>query len=348
VDYQHSYTTDQWLRKCSLLLVSDNKVLDLSEFRIHFRVRQAEQSQGNYVPNTAEIRIYNLADTTSAGIFKEYSRVVLQAGYQTGKFAVIFDGTIKQFRRGHESVVDAFLDIYAADGDTAFNFSMSKFTLPAGWTDQQKIDRLLEDFKKMGVERGYIGVGGGGTGGVDPPHVRPDVQYGMSRQGMDEVTTSIGATWSIVNGKLNIVPLAGYLPNEAVQLNAQTGLIGWPEQTEYGIYIRCLLNPMITVASLVQINNKDINQTISPAGQLQPSENQGQTWTGYPLATDLHAWATVTDDGFYKVMVVDHQGDTRGNSWYSDLVCLQADVSSRTTTDVPVPVPDSSSGPGMG
>jgi hypothetical protein len=32
-------------------------------------------------------------------------------------------------------------------------------------------------------------------------------------------------------------------------------------------------------------------------------------------------------DGLYYVMIADHQGDTRGLAWYSELLCLAIDAS---------------------
>ena len=34
---------------------------------------------------------------------------------------------------------------------------------------------------------------------------------------------------------------------------------------------------------------------------------------------------TIAEDGFYKVLYVSHQGDTRGTPWYSTMLCIRAD-----------------------
>jgi hypothetical protein len=33
----------------------------------------------------------------------------------------------------------------------------------------------------------------------------------------------------------------------------------------------------------------------------------------------------VTDDGFYRTIVAEHSGDTRGNDFYTDLTCIALD-----------------------
>lgn len=49
----------------------------------------------------------------------------------------------------------------------------------------------------------------------------------------------------------------------------------------------------------------------------------------------------VTDDGYYKIIVLEHEGDTRGNPWYSNIVCLAVDMSANanqaTSDTIPVP-----------
>jgi hypothetical protein len=49
----------------------------------------------------------------------------------------------------------------------------------------------------------------------------------------------------------------------------------------------------------------------------------------------------VADDGYYKIIVLEHEGDTRGNPWYSNIVCLAVDMSANanqaTSDTIPVP-----------
>lgn len=101
----------QYKRKASLLLVDDDEVLDLSNLRFRFQVKAMDVES----PNNAAIRVYNLSRDTLVKIRGEFSRVILQAGYDNN-FGVIFDGTIKQFRIGREGTTDTYLDILAADG----------------------------------------------------------------------------------------------------------------------------------------------------------------------------------------------------------------------------------------
>jgi hypothetical protein len=42
----------------------------------------------------------------------------------------------------------------------------------------------------------------------------------------------------------------------------------------------------------------------------------------------------VTNDGFYRVLVAEHVGETRGNDWYTELTFLDVDISSLASSSV--------------
>lgn len=299
----------QWLRKASLVLVAGDKGLDLSELHFRFKTNQTDLES----PNNCSIRVYNLSQDTIKQIRGEFSEVVLQAGYEAS-YGVIFRGTVKQYRIGRESATDTYLDILAADGDLGYNFGVVNQTLGAGSSPPERYKAIVGAMSDKGLSPGYITES---TGGVLP---RGKVLFGMGRDLLRNHATSQGATWSIDDGKINVIPLVGYLPGEAVVLNSLTGLVGTPEQTAEGLRVRCLLNPKIVVGGRIQIDNKSVNQTVQQNPNAAPVPyNQ---WTGIQLL------ATITADGFYRVYVAEHEGDTRGQAWYSDLVCLAVEQAS--------------------
>lgn len=306
----------QYLRKIGLLVTSGAQALDLSDMEIHFETFAADAT----APNRAVIRVYNLSADTSKQVQKEFQAVQLQAGYQgSGNFGQIFRGTIKQFRRGRVSALDTYLDILAADGDEAYNFGFVNTTLAAGASGTDQVNTVAGAMGNYGVTAGQLeGLGTSATGGVLP---RGKVLFGLAKDALKAPTDTAGVSWSIQNGQLVTVPLAGYLPGTAVILNSATGMIGQPEQTDNGIEVECLLNPNIRIGTQVQINNADIN---SSTAQL-PGFNYGVP----PILAD------VTADGFYKVLVVEHKGDSPyGPSWTSHLTCLAINASSPPTSSV--------------
>lgn len=72
----------QYLRKASLVIGNDSDALDFSDLRFSFDIRRGDLQ----TPNSARVRIFNIADDTAQRIAGEFSRLVLQAGYQDGPF----------------------------------------------------------------------------------------------------------------------------------------------------------------------------------------------------------------------------------------------------------------------
>lgn len=291
----------QYTRRCNLIVANQaGEGLDLSGLRIIFKIKKADAQ----TPNTAEIRVYNLAEETANRIRKEFQNISLQAGYESN-YGLIFNGSIKQVRFGRENGTDTFIDIAAADGDDAYNFAVVNVTLAAGAKQSDQINAAAGAMAGKGVATGHIDP----TGDARLP--RGKVMYGMARNYLRQSAEASNTSWSIQDGKLQFVSLTGVLPNQAVLLTSKTGLVGQPEQTNDGIKARCLLNPMLRIGGKVQINEKDVAEAKLPDTSKDAQANKP---------------AAIEADGFYRLLVVEHSGDTRGNDWYSDLVCLGIDA----------------------
>lgn len=314
----------QWKRRGSLLLLPKREVLDandaraqagqaqqaldLSQFHFTFRTQQADLPS----PNNCEIRVFNLSESTMRQVRGEYSEVVLQAGYANGNFGVVFRGTVRHYRIGKLDAKTSYLDILASDGELGYNNAIVSTSLSRGATVQEQLDAIMAGFKQWGIELGYNGMNPGDAMAL----MRGKVNFGLARVALNSVAQTTGTTWSIQDGRINILPLDGYLPGQAVVLNRDTGLIGRPEQTAEGVRVRCLLNPKILPGKLVQIDQSSVNRQVVAGGN--PSN------LAYNSNTRPQFLPSVTADGLYRVFVSEHSGDIRGTPWYTDLVCLAA------------------------
>lgn len=294
----------QYLRQISLKVGDADDALDLSDMRIRFAVRRGDLK----TPNSADIRVYNLSENTVQRVQKEFTRVVLLAGY-AGNYGVIFDGTIKQVRRGRESQTDTYLDITAADGDSAYNFAVMNVTLAAGSTANDHLEQVLSSMKSRGITMG------------EAPELsatrlpRGKVFYGMARDFLDVIGKTQDVSWSIQDGELTLIPNTSYLPGEAVVVTSATGMIGLPVQTQNGITVQTLLNPGIRIGKRIKIDNSSIQRY-----------RYGLSVENQPSNGMVHSTAYLADDGFYRSIVVDHYGDTRGNEWYTSIIALAVDA----------------------
>lgn len=302
-----------WNRKFGLILTDGEKALDLSQMHCQFQTRQQDEES----PNNCAIRVYNLSEETQNKARAEYGKVILQAGYEGGPYGVIFSGTIKQFRKGKDATgLTTYLDILAADGDVAYNFSRINQTLAAGSTPEQRLNAAIRSMAPEGVDPGKVQVPS--AGGILP---RGKVLFGMARAALRQEAQAIGSTWNINNGRVNVTPLDGYLPSEAVVLTAETGLIGRIEQTEDGMQCRALINPKLVIGGLLKLDNKSINTT-EASGE---AALQGNGQLAFNRYAGLQMFASVSADGLYRIYSAEFVGDTRGPDWYVDLVALEVD-----------------------
>lgn len=301
----------QFLRKASLILKKGGQALDLSAFRFAFTTSQADLPS----PSNCEIHVFNLSQDTMQQIQGEYSEVVVQAGYQNGNFGIIFRGDVRHYRISRPDGTTNQLDIMAADGERAFNNAMVQKSLAAGATVTDQIEAVREGFKSWGLDIGYNGIAPGDAIALG----RGKTMFGLARTALTSITRANHATWSISDGKINILPLDGYLPGEVIKLNRDTGLIGRPEQMQEGIKVRCLLNPRIVPGRLIQIDQKSVNRTIVAGGN--------KLQLAYNSRTQPLYLPEVAMDGYYRVFVTEHFGDTRNpQPWYTELTCLAANA----------------------
>lgn len=298
--------TEQYIRQASLIVTpQDAPGVDLSALHFKFSIKRGDLQ----TPNSIDVRVYNVSDQTIVGITgskseAEFSRLILQCGYGDN-VGVLFDGTIKQFRRGRENATDTYLDITAADGDRAYNYAVVNTTLAAGSTPDDHVNAALAAMAPapFGITKGYV-----------PPLPqnrlpRGKVMFGMARDSIRQVASAQRMNWSIQNGQLQLVPLDSYIYTEAVVLNSETGMIGMPEQTQNGVRVKALINPQFQSGRAVQIDERSVQRArygLSP---------QDQVMQGFIPEVNV-------TDGIYRILYAEHQGDTRGNEWYSDLICL--------------------------
>lgn len=193
----------QWLRRCSLLVgPKEGGALELGELRVAFTVKVSEQE----TPNSASIKVYNLSEATAGRIRKEFTRVILQAGYQ-GNCSVIFDGNITKVALGQEGGpgagknggegegLDTCLEISAGDGDRAYNYALVNTSLAAGSTPDDHVRACMKAFSAKGIEPGYIPL----LPGQKLP--RGKVMYGMARAYMRDTARRTGTAWSFPEGQ---------------------------------------------------------------------------------------------------------------------------------------------------
>lgn len=289
--------------------------------RIVFTVQQATSQ----TPNSAEITIYNLADDFASRVVKENNYVILQAGYEWGQAGTIFTGTIRQYKRGHDNATDSYLKIYAADGDAPYTKAWTNTTIKSQTPAKDHLATLEKDYYQYGVGRGYVQE----NALVKAPNIRDEVYYGATADRLRDFSRQNSAIWWVLNQRFNFAKPQSYDPGVIVDLNSQTGLIGFPEMTQDGITVKALINPAIRLRQRIKLNNAYINSYFLPgqseAGTFQEHNPSFQgALLGY---SNIAYYAKTNADGIYSPWVIQYEGDSRGGPWYMNMICFTVDSS---------------------
>lgn len=297
-----------WMRKWRILIADaqDNKVLDVSDLRVTFNVRRAMETN-----HYAEISIYNLNNATEQLIIKEGDRVIIEAGYagypntsqgdgnkeeQTAEqYGKIFDGQVIFPSRRKESNTDYVLTLLCVDGANPLRMTFVQKTLNRGLNQRQLLQAVCDK------EAGDILTNNITQGLSEQKLPRGRVLFGDPRDMIADIARGNAANYWVEDGRLNMEKLSDEVTAEAVVVTPTTGLVGMPNQTQYGASFRLLLNPSVSMKTLVQLKNSEINEV-----QAKPGE----------VVTPLD------DKWIYQVIEVVHHGDTRGQDWYTDCTAV--------------------------
>lgn len=296
-----------YLRNFKLLVSNDKgEGYDLSELRVVFKVDKKD----NQTPANCLFSVYNLSsDMRNRFLRGEFTKVFLEAGYGD-VITTIFTGNIKDKRAGSDNATDTFVEVLAGDGDIALNFSIVNTTLAAGCTPSDHIDACYNALSDYGVNKGQI----------DTPNSyalpRGKTMFGSTKDQLRQIGFANNMSLSVQDGALQGIKHSSYLKEPATVLSPTTGLVGSPVLTAEGVNVKMLLNPQLKIRSVLKLDAALITRDAL-------SQNDTET-NG---AVDNNASATVSANGFYSVIALEHNGDNRGNDWYTTVVCVAMDAS---------------------
>ena len=305
--------TQQYLRALKVVIGNGNEAYEFSDLHCRFQVRNADVQ----TLKTLDLTIYNVSKDMANRIGqKEFTRVEVSAGYQ-GNLGLIFQGDLTMIRLGWENATDSYVSIQAADGDLAFNWGISNISLAKGYLPSDIYKKALQDLSKFGISQGYK------PEFSQNPSNDALAFCGMTRDLLRGLADNQKCRWSIENGQLNFLPINSVYPGAVPLITPASGLIGYPTQTLSGIEMLCLLNPQIRAGGKVNLGNSSIN-TLSITEKLQT-----------PAVVP-----TIDGAGAYKVAQAIHTGDSRGNSWYTNIIGVAVDGTAPLVGPTQTQVPD--------
>jgi hypothetical protein len=268
--------------------------LDVSALKCTFEIEKKAIQAINY----ADVTIYNLNESDQQAVIQEGMRVIVQAGYTNGAYGKIYDGEVFQPLFDRENVTDYKLTLHCIDGDSSMHGNFVSYCASRGY-DQRTVLSAIAAHSRNPIPMGTI------TPGLKTTKApRGKTVFGDPRDVFRKVSQDNNANFYMNDGQLEVMKITDVPQGQAVVISPATGLVGTPQQIDYGFSFRCLLNPNIKITNpcmMVKIDNSSIRQEKIIQGQ--------------PVSM-------LDADMVGIVIGVRYIGDTRGNDWYCDVTCL--------------------------
>ena len=292
----------QYRRVLDLLVGDPTKGTGLTANQT-FRIKFIIEKTIRHTPNHAVIQVFNL-NADSAGKAKdEYTEVIVNAGYADSA-RLIFAGNIRRvWSYRDDAGVNQITEIRAADGDDDYRNTIVNASFKAGSTDSEILDHIRSKFSTTKI--GDLSK----ISGAQRP--RGKVISGLARSELHRIAESIDAHWSIQDGVLQFVAFEGTLPDEAIVIRADTGMLKTPELSDKGIKAWCQLNPALKCGGKVKLDNNDLREKLRKDRDRVPGAKPRKDGK----------LATLDPDGIYRINKLVHRGDTRDTEWISEITC---------------------------
>lgn len=254
----------------------------VDQIKISFQITKGISSDAN----TADITLWNLAESTRNSIGKELDTITLEAGYipsgESGNVGIIFKGAVRDVEHRREGPNIQTI-ISCGDGDKALRRATISKSFPAGTPVKDVVDEIAKQMEKEGVARGEFKYP---DDIADKKFKRPYAACGSCARELDTIGRGNDFYWSLQNETLEIIPGNGYVGG-VVLITPQTGMIGTPAITDNGVRVSALLNPEVRPNRRVQLKSQTLEMN--------------------------------ADDGIYRVSTVTYSGDNHNGDFKIDI-----------------------------
>ncbi len=268
-------------RVCSVAFASAGTTfLNVEGLRVTFSVDKSPYAE----PNTCQVSVYNLTETTRNRI-KTAEKLYLRAGYEDesdlDRLVCAMDIAATQTTA---EPPDTVTTIVGADGMGALRESKGAVSFKGGVKVSDIVAKLGSMFGLVVRDLGSAG---------DATYRNGFAEMGPVGDLFDRLAAKIGAVWSFQNGEVQFTPARGANSARLVVLNSQSGLVGSPKPT------RKVGDPSAPAETEGWSVRSLILPIVEPGGKIRLES------------------AVVTGD--FRIDKVVHTGDTHGQEWYTDL-----------------------------
>ncbi len=264
--------------------------LRFTELGLSFSVEKSLRRE----PNKAVIQVFNLSADHRHQIEQLNTtrrrgpgriRLVLEAGYGDA-MPVIFRGDLRTGLSHKEEDGTWVTKLEGEDGGRAVLWSRVSRSFPAG-TPVTTVVRACAEAMGVGIGNTDEAIAAVTLESGGDSFTEGTVLSGRAPDELDGVLDSVGLTWSVQDGVLQLLQRGRALQQTAVLLTGRSGLVGTPQRAADGtVNVRCALHPDV--------------------------------YPGRQIALD-----SVNVAGTFRARKCKYTGDSHGNTWYIDSECVE-------------------------
>ncbi len=262
------------------------EVTEITELRVAFKVTKTLVKD----PNSAEIKIYNLAESTRAKLPGTGSKVVLKAGYED-TVEQIFIGDARSIESKREGV-EWVTTLKCGDGERAVQHARVNESFGVNTLASNVITTLGE---ATGLDTGNLSTLAKG-GAFPGRYTQGYAASGKAFKELEKALSAAGYELSIQDGALQVLKPGETTTESVIELSEDSGLVGSPEvsggEKKEGKKNTAPSKPVLQVKSLLH----------------------GGFRCGRRVAVTSRQYK-----GVYKCVKVEHTGDSAGGEFYSAL-----------------------------
>jgi hypothetical protein len=239
----------------------------IKELRIKFRVEKSDVP----TPNTAQIEIYNLSETSRNELQGDDMILNLAAGYEENQQGLFFGDVTKVEHR--RMGADRVTIIEAGDGQRAINQATISKSYAKGTPITQVIKDVIGTFKNINFSQvieaavsPFATLNSGGS------------FEGASDNVLTDLLSSFGLNFSIQDGEMIVAGAPALLDTDVQIVSAATGLIESPSKTDKGIAFQMLLEPRIRPGSIISLASESVSGAYKAKKVIYEGDNFDRPW----------------------------------------------------------------------
>ena len=201
------------------------------------------QRTADDTPVRGEITLHNLAPATEARIRERGTRIQIHAGYENGRYGMLFDGGIRRIARGRVGL-DRVLHVFVGPDFTRV------VTVDTTYAGAVSVRQIVSDIARDAGLR------------IASLDAIPDEQetdfhvFGQLGSALNSILIPRDVRWYEDNGSIRFTRIGESQDDRTgITISQESGMIDTPVVTDDGLRVQTLIDPRIDLDSLVRVKS---------------------------------------------------------------------------------------------